>query len=366
MATDNNLRALLAIGQSPWYDNIDRRLIENGQIEEMFHLGITGVTSNPSIFEKALKGSSVYDSSIQELAEAGKSPEEICNLVTVHDIQSAADLLYETYKATEGLDGYVSLEVDPNYAYDPEETIHHARKIHKDVDRENLMIKVPGTKEGCEAIKGLTREGINVNVTLLFSLRHYEASAIAYIEGIRERLGDGGSVGNACSVASVFISRVDTKTDKILEGLKVDQLKGRIAVANAKMIYQRFKELFYEGSFGDLASNGARIQRVLWGSTSTKNPAYSDVKYVDELIGKDTVNTIPHSTLEAFLDHGTPMLTLEEALEKAREDLDLLQQHGVDLDKICDEVQQEGVDAFRASFEKLMNAVADKARASSS
>ncbi|MBW1740425.1 MAG: transaldolase [Deltaproteobacteria bacterium] len=361
MGTDNNLRALLALGQSPWYDNIDRRLIQNGQIEKLFRLGITGVTSNPSIFEKAVNGSPVYDAAIKELAEAGKSPEEICDLITIQDIQSAADLLYDTYETTEGKDGYVSLEVHPDYAYDAKKTIDHAKTIHKQVARPNLMIKVPGTEEGCEAIRVLTREGINVNVTLLFSLKHYEASARAYVDGLRERLGDGNSIDRVCSVASVFVSRIDTKVDKMLEGLKIDGLKGKIAVANAKMIYQKFKALFYNGIFGDLASKGGHIQRVLWGSTSTKNPEYSDVKYVDELIGKDTINTLPHSTLEAFLDHGTPRLTIEEDLDKARQDLDMLQRQQIDLNKVCDETQQEGVEAFRVSFQKLMDAVAHKA-----
>ena len=362
MATNNRLETLLAVGQSPWYDNIDRRLIQNGKLEKLFRSGITGVTSNPSIFEKAVNGSSVYDSSIQELARAGKQPDEICDLITMQDIQSAADLLYDTYEASGGQDGYVSLEVDPDYAYDPEKTIDDAKRIHRNVARLNVMIKVPGTKEGCKAIRVLTRDGINVNVTLLFSLKHYEASAMAYIHGIRDRLGDGNPIEGVCSVASVFVSRVDTKIDNILEDLKTDRLKGKIAVANAKMIYQRFKELFYDGVFGDATSNRARIQRVLWGSTSTKNPVYDDVKYVDELIGKDTINTLPDSTLRAFVDHGSPRLTIEQDLHKARQHLDLLRQQGIDLDKICDEIQQEGIAAFGASFNKLMAAVADKAR----
>jgi len=362
MADNNNLKTLFEIGQSPWYDNIDRRLIQNGTLEKLFCLGITGVTSNPSIFEKAVNGSSIYDSSIQEPARAGKSPDEICNLITVQDIQSAADLLYDTYEATRGRDGYVSLEVNPDYAYDSGKTIDQARKIQEEVARPNLMIKVPGTREGCEAIRVLTREGININVTLLFSLEHYEASARAYTDGIRERLDSGVPAERICSVASVFISRVDTKVDKTLEDLKMDGLKGKAAVANAKMIYQKFKEIFYNGAFGDLASRGACIQRVLWGSTSTKNPEYSDVKYVDELIGKDTINTLPHSTLEAFLDHGSPRLTIEEDLDQARQHLDMLQQQGIDLNKTCDEIQKQGIDAFRVSFEKLMAAVADKAK----
>ena len=362
MATNNNLETLLAVGQSPWYDNIDRGLIQNGKLEKLFRSGITGVTSNPSIFEKAVNGSSVYNSSIQELARAGKQPDKICDLITTQDIQSAADLLCDTYEASGGQDGYVSLEVDPDYAYDPEKTIDDAKRIHRNVARPNVMIKVPGTKEGCKATRVLTREGIKVNVTLLFSLKHYEASAMAYIDGIRDRLGDGNPIEGVCSVASVFVSRVDTKIDNILEDLKINRLKGKIAVANAKMIYQRFKELFYDGVFGDAASNRARIQRVLWGSTSTKNPVYDDVKYVDELIGKDTINTLPHSTLEAFVDHGTPRLTIEQDLHKARQHLDLLRQQGIDLDKVCDEIQQEGIAAFSASFNKLKDAVADKAR----
>ena len=360
----NNLKALLALGQSPWYDNIDRRTIQNGKLEKLFGLGITGVTSNPSIFEKAVYGSSVYDSSIKELAKAGKPHDEICDFITIQDIQSAADLLYDNYKASGARDGYVSLEVNPDYAYETEKTIDHAKRIHKDVARQNLMIKIPGTKEGYEAVRVLTRDGINVNVTLLFSLNHYEASAMAYVDGIRQRLENGNSVERVCSVASVFVSRVDAKVDKILEDINIDSLKGKIAVANAKMIYQRFKELFYGKAVDDLVSNGAGIQRVLWGSTSSKNPAYSDVKYVDELIGKDTINTLPDSTLQAFLDHGNPRLTIEEDLDKARQHLDLLEQQRVDLSLVCDEIQQDGVDAFQASFRKLKEAVADKAKSS--
>ena len=359
---NNNLKQLLALGQSPWYDNIDRRMIQNGELKKLFNLGITGVTSNPSIFEKAVNGSSIYDSSIKELAQAGKPPDEICDIITIQDIQSAADLLYDNYKASEGRDGYVSLEVNPDYAHETEKTIELAKRIHNDVARPNLMIKIPGTKEGYEAIRVLTRDGINVNVTLLFSLNHYEASAMAYIDGIRQRLENGNSVEKVCSVASVFVSRVDTKVDKILEDIKIDSLTGKIAVSNVKMIYQKFKELFYGNVMDGLVSNGAGIQRVLWGSTSSKNPAYSDVKYVDELIGKDTINTLPDSTLQAFLDHGNPRLTIEEDLDKARQRLDLLEQQGVDLESVCDEIQREGVEAFQASFRKLKEAVADKAQ----
>jgi len=358
--------ALTALGQSPWYDNIDRRLIENGQLQKLITLGVMGVTSNPSIFEKAINGSGVYDETIQALAKAGKSPEQIYDVITVQDVQSAADLLSETHKKTRGRDGYVSLEVLPEYAHDPVKTIDHARRMHKEVARPNLMIKVPGTKEGPEAIRVLTREGINVNVTLLFSLEHYEASAEAYLDGLRERLGEGRAIEDVFSVASVFVSRVDTSIDKRLEGLNADRLKGKIAVANAKMIYQRFKSLFFGQTFRELASEGAQIQRVLWGSTSTKNPDYVDVKYVDELIGKDTVNTLPHNTLEAFLDHGMPKLTIETDLNEENRYLEQLKDLGIDLNEICDEIQKQGVGAFSDSFKHLMDAIDRKATAAGS
>jgi transaldolase len=359
----NSLVALVALGQSPWYDNIDRRLIQNGELKKLIALGVMGVTSNPSIFEKAVNGSAVYDETIQVLTKAGKSPEQIYDVITVQDVQSAADLLSKTYKETRGRDGYVSLEVLPEYAHDPARTIDHARRIHQEVARPNLMIKVPGTREGPEAIRVLTREGINVNVTLLFSLEHYEASAKAYLDGLRERLGDGHTLEDVFSVASVFVSRVDTRVDKRLEELKEDRLKGKIAVANAKMIYQRFKALFFGQTFRELASRGAQIQRVLWGSTSTKNPDYVDVKYVDELIGKDTVNTLPHNTLEAFLDHGAPKLSIEKDLNKEKQHLEKLKDLGIDLNEICDEIQKQGIDAFSESFNQLVKAIRRKATA---
>jgi transaldolase len=362
----NNLMALAALGQSPWYDNIDRRLIQNGYLQKLVSLGVTGVTSNPSIFEKAINGSAVYDETIQALAKAGKSPEQIYDVITVQDVQSAADLLFETYKKTRGRDGYVSLEVLPEYAHDPVKTIDHARRIHKEVARPNLMIKVPGTKEGPEAIRVLTRKGINVNVTLLFSLEHYKASAEAYLDGLRERLGDGHALEGVFSVASVFVSRVDTNVDERLAELKEDRLKGKIAVANAKMIYQRFKSLFSGQTFRELAPQGAQLQRVLWGSTSTKNPDYVDVKYVDELIGKDSVNTLPHNTLEAFLDHGMPKLTIETDLNREKRYLEQLKDLGIDLSKVCDEIQKQGVDAFSDSFKQLIDAIRRKATAAGS
>lgn len=355
----NKLMTLATLGQSPWYDNIDRKIIQNGELKRFFDLGITGVTSNPSIFEKAISGSSIYDETIQELAKKGRSPLEIYDIVTVQDVQSAADLLSSVYDKTQGKDGYVSLEVLPEYAHDPVKTIDNARKIHEQVARRNLMIKVPGTKEAPEAIQVLTAEGLNINVTLLFSLEHYEQCAMAYIEGLKDRLKDGHPVENICSVASVFVSRLDTAIDRVLDHSNAS-LKGKIAVANAKMIYQSFKEVFYGEIFKDLRSKGANIQRVLWGSTSTKNPDYSDVKYVDELIGKDTVNTLPHKTLEALLDHATLKPTIEDNLDKEKAHLKELKSLGIELNKICDDIQEQGVDAFFNSFNYLIDAIVSK------
>jgi transaldolase len=362
----NNLRALAALGQSPWYDNIDRRLILNGQLQKLVSQGVTGVTSNPSIFEKAINGSDVYDETIQALAKQGNTPEQIYDVITVQDVQSAADLLFEIYQQSRGMDGYVSLEVLPEYAHDPARTIDDARRIRKAVARPNLMIKVPGTKEGPEAIRVLTREGINVNVTLLFSLEHYQASAMAYMDGLRERLGDGLALDDVYSVASVFVSRVDTKVDKQLDEFEERGLKGKIAVANAKMIYQKFRALFFDQTFKELVSQGAQVQRVLWGSTSTKNPDYADVKYVDELIGRDSINTLPHQTLEAFLDHGTPTLSIEKDLKEEKAYLERLKDFGINLNMLCDEIQKEGVEAFADSFDQLIDAIARKATSPSS
>ena len=357
----NNLFALSTLGQSPWYDNIDRNIILNGELQKLIDLGIVGVTSNPSIFEKAISGSSVYDNAIKELAAQGQSPLDIYDTLTIEDVRSAADLLSGVYEQTRGRDGYVSLEVNPDYAHDMQKTIENARMLHQAVGRPNLMIKVPGTKEAPEAIRILTRERINVNVTLLFSLNHYQSAAGAYIAGLRDRLKDGKSLGSVCSVASVFISRTDTAVDKELGRQTHAELKGRAAVANAKMIYQKFKQLFYGEEFSDFRSAGACLQRVLWGSTSTKNPDYSDVKYVNALIGKDTINTLPHNTLEALLDHASVRLTIEEKLDEEKAVLEQLKTLKIDLNKLCDDIQDQGVEAFSTSFRQLIKAIEKKA-----
>lgn len=358
----NTLKKLAKIGQSPWYDNIDRRFIKNGRLKELFDNGILGVTSNPTIFEKAVSASNQYDSEIKELSRKGKNAIEIYDILTVKDVKAAALLLRDTYDKTNHLDGYVSIEVLPEFAHDPHQTIRTAHQIFNQIASPNIMIKVPGTKEAPEAIRALTRVGINVNATLLFSVKHYQTCAQAYIEGLKERLKRGRDIKNIFSVTSIFVSRVDTKIDKVLENLQNEELKGTIAVANAKMIYQRFKEIIASKEFQDLKSKGANVQRVLWASTSTKNPLYNDVKYVEELIGPQTINTMPPATIDAFFDHGKIGLTIEKDLDKAKSDLTKLKAFGIDIDETCQEIQDDGVKAFQASFDKLIQSIEQKIR----
>lgn len=353
----NALKTLYELGQSPWYDNIDRRLIITGELERIVKNGITGLTSNPTIFEKAVAASDIYGEQIGALAKKGKSAKEIYDEVTISDVRDAADLLRDVYIRTDRVDGYVSIEVYPEYAHDTGNTISYAKAIFERIGRDNIMIKIPGTKEGFEAVRALIKEGINVNVTLLFSLEQYENAAGAYIEGLKSRVRDGEIIDKVVSVASVFVSRIDTRIDKMLDNLKEDSLKGRAAVAHAKMIYQRFKELFGKGDFDSLKKRGAHMQRPLWASTSTKNPLYSDVKYVEELIGEDTINTIPHSTMDAFLGHGSPHLTIEEESNGAKDLLKRLNDLNIDINQVCQRIQDEGVDAFQRSFDKLIDTI---------
>jgi transaldolase len=367
----NKLRKLYQFGQSPWYDNIDRRLIDNGELKSLFDQGIVGVTSNPTIFEKAVNSSNVYDAKIQRLKKEGRSLEEICDELTCDDVRDAADMLKGVYERTKGVDGYVSIEVLPSYAHDPLKTIEYARHIFKKVGRKNIMIKVPGTKESPEAIRTLIAECINVNVTLLFSVSQYEPIAYAYIDGLRDRAGAGLEIADVTSVASVFVSRIDTKVDQLLDVFagrehdleakgRMNFLKGKTAVANVKFIYQKFKEIFSNRNFGDLKAKGGRVQRPLWASTSTKNPAYSDVLYVDTLIGPLTVNTMPHATVLAFLDHGRLSLSLEGDLENSRSHLTQVEDIGINVHRICEDAQIEGVSAFQNSFEALMSSLKAK------
>ncbi len=369
----SRLKELYRLGQSPWYDNIDRRLIASGALKTFFDRGIVGVTSNPTIFEKAILGSDVYDEKIKSLKADGADLEEICDTLTADDVRDAADLLKGVYEETRGIDGWVSIEVLPAYAHDPGKTAAHARQIFKRVGRPNIMIKVPGTPESPQAVAALIAEGISVNVTLLFSKEHYLRAARAYWQGLEERWRMGMDLSAVASVASIFVSRIDTKVDHLLESFSVrqtvvekraviDALKGRIAVASVKMIYRAFKDMFGEAKFGALEMHGARPQRPLWASTSTKNPAYSDCLYVDNLIGPMSVNTMPHATVLAFEDHGQAALTLEADLGSAQQCLAALPELTIELDKICEDAQKEGVQAFARSYDSLMKAIEAKAK----
>jgi transaldolase/glucose-6-phosphate isomerase len=354
------LHELADLGQAIWFDYIRRSFITSGELQALIDEGLRGVTSNPTIFEKAIAGSTDYDDALHRLVAEGKTVEAIYEALALDDIQRAADLLRPVYKQTGGADGYVSLEVNPNLAHDTEGTIAEARRLFTVLERPNVMIKVPATPAGIPAIETLISEGINVNVTLMFSLAHYEAVAEAYVTGLEKLAASGGDLSKVASVASFFISRVDSAVDRALEEIGETELQGKIAIANAKATYARFREVFSDERWERLAVQGARVQRPLWASTSTKNPLYPDTLYVDSLIGSDTVNTVPPATLNALLDHGTVAPTLEAGLGKARAQLAQLAELGVDLKALTQKLQDDGVAAFAKSFEALMAAIAEK------
>jgi transaldolase len=321
------------------------------------------VTSNPSIFEQAIAGSNDYDDALRRLSGERMSPQEVYEALAIEDVQRAADVLRPVYDATSGRDGYVSLEVDPDLAHDTGGTIEEARRLFAIVDRPNVMIKVPATPEGIPAIETLIGEGVNVNATLMFSLDQYDAVSAAYMSGLETLDAHGGDLSNVASVASFFVSRVDVKVDRMLDDigtLAAQELKGTIGIANGKMAYQRFKATFSGERWQDLEDKGARLQRVLWASTSTKDPTYSDTLYPDNLIGPHTVNTLPPSTLNAYRDHGTVALTLETELLAERARLEKLADLGIDLDRVTDELLEEGVEKFAGPFSDLMDSIDEK------
>lgn len=367
------IQELGEFGQSIWLDHISRSLIEKGGLKELIDKGLLGMTSNPTIFDKAVSSSSDYDSKISSLAESGKSTFEIYDEITVGDVQDAADMLLEVYESTNGKDGYVSLEINPKLAMDTAQTIEEGKRLHEKVNRPNLMLKVPATDPGFEAIEELVSEGMNINVTLIFSKEQYIKTVEAYINGIIRLSEKCKDLSHVNSVASVFVSRIDTLVDKILdkkievvkdelEKEKLEGLKGRAAVANSELIYSKYLAISSSDRFLDLMSKGARLQRVLWGSTSTKNPEYSDIKYITELIGKNTVNTVPSKTLDAFLDHGTVEEALTGESSEAKSIIDNLDGCGVSVDEVCARLLQEGVDAFVDSFESLLSSIESKAK----
>jgi transaldolase / glucose-6-phosphate isomerase len=362
----NPLRRLEELGQSVWLDFIQRSLMTSGELSRLVEVdGVTGVTSNPSIFEKAIRGSNDYDGLLASLRSEGRSPREVYEKLAVEDIRSAADLLKNVYQRTEGRDGFVSLEVSPLLANDTEKTRNEARRLWREVDRPNVMIKVPGTAAGLPAFEGLIAEGINVNVTLLFARSVYEGVIEAYLSGLEKRAARGEKIGAIASVASFFVSRIDGAVDARLSELPEktrEALFGRVAVANAKLAYRLFQRAFQGARFRALQAKGARPQRLLWASTSTKNPAYSDTLYVDELIGSDTVNTLPMATLEAYRDHGDPSPRLTRDVDEAEKTIQALEDAGISLEGITDELTRQGVRAFADSFESLLAALDRRAR----
>jgi transaldolase len=348
--------------QSPWVDFIDRDLIASGRLVRLVEDGIRGLTSNPTIFAKAV-ATGQYDGLVRRQAEAGNGNQQIYEEIAVGDVGDAADILRGVYAEADGADGFVSIEVEPDLANDTQGTLNRARELWSRVSRPNVFIKIPATPAGLPAIESAIADGINVNVTLMFSVDVYRSVARAYIAGLRRRHEAGGDIGRVASVASFFVSRVDTKVDKRLEaigGKEALALRGRAAVANAKMAYRAFGEIFGGEEFADLRAAGARVQRCLWASTSTKNPAYPDVLYVDELIGPETVNTMPTDTIDAFLDHGVVSRTLDAGMEEADATLAGLEALGISMEQVTDELIEEGVAAFGASFDELIGTIDSK------
>lgn len=367
---ENTIKQLVKEGQSVWLDDISRQLIQSGELQHQIDdVGIRGVTSNPTIFQKAIAAGDVYDEEIVNLLKQGKKPAAVFQTVAVKDIQDACDLFRPLYDETGGEDGFVSIEVLPSLARDADGTMDNARTLWTAVDRPNLMVKVPGTAEGVTAIRTLLTEGININITLLFSLNNYEQVARAYIDALTKRHEDGLPIDRLASVASFFVSRVDTLADKQLDakiaagegdaGL-LASLKGKVAIANAQLAYEKFEELFGSEAFKTLADAGAKVQRPLWASTGTKNPAYSDVLYVDTLIGPHTINTAPPKTIDAFLDHGTVKRTVDADYAAAHKVLDDLKSVGLEIDEITQQLEDEGIESFMSSYDDLLAGVEGK------
>ena len=365
------LQKLREIGQSLWLDNLSRNLINSGELKRLIaEDGITGITSNPTIFQKAISGSKDYDASLRSMLGKGiRDEKELFLGLAFEDISRAADLLWPVYQKSGGLDGFVSIEVSPDLAYDTQKTIAEARRLFSTIGKKNILVKVPGTKPGLPAIEQLTAEGVNVNVTLLFSVRRYEEITEAYIRGLEKRARQREPIDEICSVASFFVSRVDTLVDKMLEARlssanseadqkKIKSLLGKAAVANAKIAYRKYKEIFSGKRF--LALTRAHVQRILWGSTGTKNPSYSDIKYVEELIGADSINTLPDATLKAFLDHGQVRINIGDGLDEAERLFAELRSVGVDVNQVTEELEKEGVKLFSDSFSLLLKEIAQK------
>jgi len=354
------LHELQKHGQAVWLDYISREMIELGDLDRLINQGLRGMTSNPKIFDQAISEGDAYNTQLAELTEQNAAPLEAYEAIAIRDIQAAADHLRSVYDETDGLDGYVSLEVNPHLAYETEKTIAEVQRLHKQVDRRNVMFKVPATNHGVVAVRRLISLGININITLMFSLSHYNAVAQAYIDGLESYRSSGGDVSQVASVASFFVSRVDAKLDPILHEAGAHHLEGKIAIANAKKVYKRFQEIFSGARWDDLVEAGARVQRPLWASTSVKNPVYSDTLYIDNLIGPNTVNTMPPNTLDAFLDHGTVARTIDDDMKDVDKQLAELVRHDINLLQVGDELQREGVDKFIEPFDSLLETISEQ------
>ncbi|HWX52534.1 MAG TPA: transaldolase [Solirubrobacteraceae bacterium] len=366
MPADENLsplQRLSALGQSVWVDYLSRESIRGGHLQELIDdHSVVGATSNPTIFQKAMtSGSSAYEDQMRELIERGSDVTEIFWALAEQDISEACEVFHPVWDGGQGRDGYVSLEVDPRLAYDTLPTYREAMRLHEEVDKPNLMVKIPGTKLGLAAIEDAIAKGRSINVTLIFSLRRYAEVAESYLRGIERLVAEGGDPSKVASVASFFVSRIDTEADRRLDEIGGhDELKGKLAIANAKLAYQHYLEAFSGSRWEFLASKGATPQRVLWASTSTKNPQYPDVMYVEELIGPDTVNTMPEETIMAYQDHGDPKPRLQEGLDEAHRVFEDLARAGVDYDDVTDTLEREGVEKFAASFDELIQALKEK------
>ncbi|MEO6915623.1 MAG: transaldolase [Chitinophagaceae bacterium] len=357
----NSLEIIHSLGQSIWLDFFDREIMNNGKLQKLIDEDkLCGITSNPSIFEKAVKSSSDYDEDIIKMAAEQKTDEEIFFGFATNDIKRAADILKPVYEAAHGTDGFVSLEVSPHLASDTEGTMKQAMQLWKEIGRKNVLIKIPGTKEGLPAIRKCISEGVNINVTLLFGLDRYREVTDAYISGLEDRLKNNQPIDNVASVASFFLSRIDVMLDPILKEKKLAELVGEVAIASAKEAYEIYNEVFFSNRFKTLEKSGAKRQKVLWASTSSKDPSFSDVKYVEALIGPDTINTLPIETIDAFRDHGKASNQLQSNLDHSKFVLQQLKGNGISIDDITQKLEAEGVDKFNIAYDTLLKAIATK------
>ncbi len=354
----NKLKNIRDLGQSVWLDFFDRQIMDSGKLQKLIQDdGVGGVTANPSIFEKAISSSLDYDKDIAAFSKQKSTNEDTFINIAVKDIKRAADFFKSVYQDTNGEDGFVSLEVSPHLAHNTEGTINQAREFWKAINRKNVMIKIPGTSEGLYAIRKCISEGININITLLFGLPRYKQVTDAYIAGLEDRIKNNEPIDQIASVASFFLSRIDVLIDPLLEEKGLGKMKGQVAIASAKKAYEIYKEVFNSDRFKKLEAKGAKRQRVLWASTSSKDPSFSDVKYIEALIGPETINTIPLETLEAFNDHGKAEIHLEDGMDKASQLMAQLKEKGIDINAITQQLEDEGIEKFNKAYDKLLEAI---------